>query len=79
MWNSGCSVVKNPSANAGDAGSTPGSERPPKEGNGNPLQYSYLEKSHGEWSLVGYSPWSHIETQYRDTKQQQEQNKKPNP
>ena len=27
------------------------------EGNGNPLQYSYLEKSCGWSSLVGYSPW----------------------
>ena len=27
------------------------------EGNGNPLQYSCLEKSHGWSSLVGYSPW----------------------
>ena len=25
--------------------------------NGNPLQYSCLEKSHGQGSLVGYSPW----------------------
>ena len=35
------SVVKNPPAKAGDAGSIPGSGRFP-EGNGNPLQYSYL-------------------------------------
>ena len=28
----------------------------PGEGNGNPLQYSCLEKSHGRSSLVGYSP-----------------------
>jgi len=27
------------------------------EGNGNPLQYSCLEKSHGRRSLVGCSPW----------------------
>ena len=39
----GGSVVKNPPANAGDAGSGPGSERPPREGNGNPLKYSCLE------------------------------------
>ena len=37
------SVVKNPPANAGDTGSTPGSGRSPGEGNGNPLQYSCLE------------------------------------
>ena len=36
------SVVKNPSANAGDEGSTPWSRRSPGEGNGNPLQYSCL-------------------------------------
>ena len=29
--------------NVGDAGSIPGSEKPPGEGNGNSLQYSYLE------------------------------------
>jgi len=41
-------MVKNPPANArdaGDAGSIPGSERYPEGGNGNPLQYSCLESS----------------------------------
>ena len=33
-------LVENVPANAGDAGSNPGSGRPPGEGNGNPLQYS---------------------------------------
>ena len=36
-------MVKNPSASAGDAGSIPGLGRSPGEGNGNPLQCSYLE------------------------------------
>ena len=45
--------------NAGDLGSIPGSGRSPGEGNGNPLQYSCLEKSHGLRSLVGYSSWGH--------------------
>ena len=36
-------MVKNPPANAGDVGSVPGLERSPGVGNGNPLQYSYLE------------------------------------
>ena len=39
-------VVKNPSANAGDVrdvGSIPGSGRSSGEGNGNPLQCSFLE------------------------------------
>ena len=38
----GGSVVKNPPANVGDVGSIPGSGRSPEEGNGNPLQYSWL-------------------------------------
>ena len=37
------SVVENPPANAGDAGSVPGLGQSPGEGNGNPLQYSCLE------------------------------------
>ena len=36
-------MVKNPPAKAGDIGSIPGLEDSPQEGNGNPLQYSYLE------------------------------------
>ena len=40
----GCSVVKNSPANVGDAGLIPGSGRSPGEGNGNPLQYSCLER-----------------------------------
>ena len=57
------SVVKNPPANAGDAGdmgSSPGSGRSPGKGHGNPLQYS--SESHGQRSLVGYSPWGHKES-----------------
>ena len=47
-------MVKNPPASAGDTrdlGSTPGSGRSPAGGNGNPLQYSYLENSmdRGAW------------------------------
>ena len=38
----GGSVIKNPPANAGDAGSIPRSGRFSGGGNGNPLQYSYL-------------------------------------
>ena len=38
----GCSVVKNPLANAEDSGSIPGLGRSLGGGNGNPLQYSYL-------------------------------------
>ena len=50
----GGTVVKNPPVNIEDARSTdsiPGSGRSPREGNGNPLQYSYLENSmnRGAW------------------------------
>ena len=51
-------------ANAGDVRVTDlilGSGRSPGEGNGNLLQYSCLEKSHGQKSLVGYSPRGHKE------------------
>ena len=51
--------VKNLPANAGDARdsvSIPGLGRSPV-GNGNPLQHSCLENSHGQRSLAGDSPW----------------------
>ena len=58
MWGfPGGAVVKNPPANAGDArdvGSVPASERFPGVRNGNPLQYSYLDKSmdRGAWQAT---------------------------
>ena len=47
-------VAKKPSASAGDArdvGLTPGSERSPEGGNGNPLQYSCLGNSM-DWRAI---------------------------
>ena len=47
----GGAVVKNPPTNAGDArdtGSTPGSGRSLRGGNGNPVQYSCLENPMAE-------------------------------
>ena len=58
-------VVKNLPTNEGDLrdkGLIPGLGRYPGKGNGNPLQYSYLEHSHGQRSLLGYSPWGHKES-----------------
>ena len=48
---SGGSVVKNPPANAGGAGSVPGLGRSPGGGNDNPFQYSCLENlmDRGVW------------------------------
>ena len=48
-------MVKSLPADAGDMDLTPGQERSPGGGNGNPLQYSCLE-SHGQRSLADYSP-----------------------
>ena len=47
-------MVKNPPANAGDSGSIPGSGRSPGEENGNPRQYSCLEKftDRGAWGAL---------------------------
>ena len=50
-------VIKNPSANTGDARDVdliPGLGRSPGEGNDNPLQYSYLENpmDRGAWQAT---------------------------
>ena len=48
-------VVENLTAIAGDTGDVgliPGSGRSPAVGNGNPLQYSCLEKFHGQRSMA---------------------------
>ena len=47
--------------NAGDQGLNPGLGRSPGGRHGNPLQYSYLQNSHGQRSLAGYSPWGRKE------------------
>jgi len=50
----GGSEVKASAWNAGDPGSIPGLGRSPGEGNGNPLQYSYLEnpmEGGGAWVI----------------------------
>ena len=75
MWDfpGGASGKKTSSTSAGDArgtGSIPGSGRSPGGGNGNPLQYSYLEnpKDRGAWwatvhgatkSVTWPSNWKH--------------------
>ena len=53
-------MVKNLPAmeeDSGNSGFISGSGRSPGGGNGNPFQCSCLEKSHGQRSLAGYSPW----------------------
>ena len=46
---------------SGDIHLIPGLERSLGGGHGNPLQYSYLENTHGQRRLADYSPWSHKE------------------
>ena len=56
--------------NVEDLGSIPGSGRPSGGGHGNPLQFYCLENSHGQRSLVGYSPWvTKSQTQLSDSAQ----------
>ena len=47
-------LVKNLPGNAGDVGSTSGSGRSPREGNGNPIQYSCLGNplDRGAWQAT---------------------------
>ena len=58
----GGSDGKESTFNTGDLGLIPELGRSPGGGHGNPLQYSCLENSHGQRSLVGYSPWGHKES-----------------
>ena len=50
-------MAKNPPANGGDAGLIPGSGKCPEEGM---VTHSTIlpRESHGQKSLVGYSPWA---------------------
>ena len=57
----GGSDCKESACNAGDLGSIPGLGRSPGEGNYYPLQYFLPGESHGQRSLVGYSPWGRKE------------------
>ena len=57
-------MIKNPPAKTGDTGDTgsiSGLGRVPGGGKSNSLQYFCLEKSLGQRSLAGYSPWDNKE------------------
>ena len=58
-------VVKNTLAKAGDikdTGLIPGSGRSPGEGKQQPIPVFLPAESHGQRSLVGYSPWGRKES-----------------
>ena len=63
----GGSVGKNLPANAGDAGSIPGSGRPPGEGNGHPLQHSCLGNpmDRGAWQATAHGVTKESDTTER--------------
>ena len=51
-------MVRSLPASAGDGGSVPGLGRSSGEVIGKPAPVFLPEKSHGQRSLAGYSPWS---------------------
>ena len=62
---SGASLVAQrvkPACNAGDLGSIPGSERSPGERKWQPTPVLLPGNSHGQRSLLDYSPWDHKES-----------------
>ena len=63
-------MVKNPPANAGDSGSIPGIGRSPREGNGNPLQYSCLGNptDRGAWRAIVHGVAGSDRTEHAHTK-----------
>ena len=60
----GGSAVKNPPANAGEAGLIPGWGRSPGAGNGNLLQYSCLENpmDRGVWLAIVHDVPKELDT-----------------
>ena len=58
----GGSDGKGSACNAGDLGSVPGLRRSPGEGNCLPTPIFLPGESHGQRTLVGYSPWGHKES-----------------
>ena len=57
-------MVYNPPADAGDVGLIPGSGRSPREGHGNPLQYSSMENSvdRGAWWAIVHGVAKELDT-----------------
>ena len=60
-------MVKNPSANAGESGSIPGSGRSSGGGDGSPLQYSCLENpmDRGAWWAIVHETAKELDTTER--------------
>ena len=65
---SNASVSKESVCNSGDTSLIPGSRRSPGGGKWQPTPAFLPGKSHGQRSLVGYSPWGHKESDMTATK-----------
>ena len=64
-FSTNCWLISEDSAyNIGDMGSIPGSGRSPGEGHDN---FLFPGESHGQRSLVGYSPEGHTESETKET------------
>ena len=66
-------MVKEPTGNAGDSGSTPGLGRSPGGGHGNPLQYPCLDnpiETGGWWATVPWDAKSQIQLKQLGTRAQ---------
>ena len=67
-------MLKNLPASAGDTGSIPDPGRSPWRRKWQPTEVFLPGRSHGQRSLVGYSPWGHKRVRQNcGTKQQQQQ------
>ena len=66
-------MVKNPPANAGDAGSIPGLGRSPRGGNGTPRQYLCLREPtcRGAWRATVYGVAESDRTEHAHTKRRE--------
>ena len=66
FWASLLALIENLPANTGDADLIPGLGRSPGEGNGNPLQYSFLENpmDRGTWCTTVHEVAKELDTTY---------------
>ena len=64
-------MVKNPPDNSWDMGSVPSVRKIPWRRKLKPIPVFLPEKSHGQRSLMGYSPWGHKESDTTERLEQQ--------
>ena len=60
-------ILPTTARDTGDPGSIPGLGRPPWRRTWQPTPVFLPGESHGQWSLAGYSPWGHKESDTTNT------------